>query len=535
MNAFRKLMKFFRPGRTSNFSVRRRWAHLELECLDQRLLPSASTNTLSAVTDVTGIATGLYLNPSTGVLFQLRDNVASAIAAPHTVTKFSAGLGPHGFADLFADHNGRIAVNNFDGSGWHDLGQPRPMAAFAAVDGGRAYFQGTDNSLWEYSPEVRPRDLETGLRNIDVDGLPGGSAGPTLASGWRELWGANAVFGLDAITERPRGVNTGRDVVFALGGDGRLEAYTQGGWGGPADQWNVIMAGDGAGHARFSLATGFSAGLDIVGRAEVYWAQAKIEVWRWDQSYGVHGSRSLLADLRNRSDLLDGGLVPNFITYLGGTTDGKFFLKTYLDDGPKPVEEWADHGGVGPAERPGGGHGIGLFSGTEYTDDTGTWDTDMLAVAGPDTFFFHLSRIDTGGSMPNYLDTIYEYSRHSGRGIYSVFNIPDAARLAAAQPFSSGMDTLAAAAFGQFAAQSITVSAPQTQPSLHDNTPMALVSVSAVDRGSVRVYSEQAQSQATTNPPASRARLNTPGTVRPGSHAPGKLVLTKDYTGTAEQ
>ena len=139
MNVFRNLKKLLRPSRASNRVAKRRCVRLELESLDQRLLPSASmvvsqglttTNPLSAVTDVTGSATGFYLDPvySHSVLYQLRDSVASVISSPlQTVSQFSAGLNANGFADVFADINGRIKRDNFDGQGWQ--GQERTIRA----------------------------------------------------------------------------------------------------------------------------------------------------------------------------------------------------------------------------------------------------------------------------------------------------------------------------------------------------------------------------------------------------------------------
>jgi len=73
MNVFRNLKKFLRTSRPSNRLAKRRSARLELESLDQRLLPNASIllsqgvnspNPLSAVTDITGSATGFYLDPT---------------------------------------------------------------------------------------------------------------------------------------------------------------------------------------------------------------------------------------------------------------------------------------------------------------------------------------------------------------------------------------------------------------------------------------------------------------------------------------
>src|SRR5262249_30411036 len=121
MNVFRNLKKLLRPSRPSNRMARRHSARLELVSLDQRLVPSASIlpsgsgyvsqvpNLLGGVTDVKGSATGFYLDRSDGVLFQLRDSIATPISPPlQPVTQFAAGLNQQGFADVFAQLNGRI-------------------------------------------------------------------------------------------------------------------------------------------------------------------------------------------------------------------------------------------------------------------------------------------------------------------------------------------------------------------------------------------------------------------------------------------
>jgi hypothetical protein len=423
MDALRSLMKLLRPRHTSNRVARRRLAHLEFECLDQRLLPSTATTSMCAVTDVTGSATGFYLDPSNHTLYMLRSRTAAQIAPANAVNEFSAGLNSKGTMDLFAmESNGRIALDNFDGKGWQDLGQPMPMAgSFAAVDGGRAYFEGADASLWEYSPIVRTtgyyRDLHGILHPIT-----------SVTGGWQELWGPNAVFALDAVTERPSGVNTGRDVVFAMGGDGRLEAFTKGGWGGTgSNQWLTILPGDGAGNPQFAqnlaapdnhLQNLFSAGLDTLGKAEVYWVSSELFaapgsstasqlVMRWDTHYE---SPWVVTEMPDPSQ----GGGPVYVEFLSGTTNGKLFLKTketpsfnsdpftlqYSDGFLNPVQERNDQGVR-----------IATFI---SSDGAGTFDADELAAANPNTFFCHY-----GFDSP---DTIMEYSH----GYYYKYQIQPA-------------------------------------------------------------------------------------------------------------
>jgi hypothetical protein len=236
-------------------------------------MPSASSFGLHAVTDINGNATAFFRSPTNNALNELSNGKLTAIAASGTVTDFSAGLDANGHADLFAHHNGRI--QEFDGGVWSDLGQPMTMQSFAAVDGGRAYFVGGDNSLWEYTPVYRVPVYYRGLNGQLYVG------GYRIYGGWQELWGANAVWALDAVTERPQGVNSGRDVVFAVGGDGRLEAYTQGGWFGTSNQWLTLVGGSSDGTRAYNS---FSAGLDAQGISEVYYVSTSGTLFRRDMA-----------------------------------------------------------------------------------------------------------------------------------------------------------------------------------------------------------------------------------------------------------
>ena len=67
-----------------------------------------------------------------------------------------------------------------------------------------------------------------------------------MPDSWTELWGANAVWALDAVTQSADGL----DVVFALGGDGRLEEFIP-----SITRWQKLADG--------GTFNGFSAGLDI--------------------------------------------------------------------------------------------------------------------------------------------------------------------------------------------------------------------------------------------------------------------------------
>jgi hypothetical protein len=138
-------------------------------------------------------------------------------------------------------------------------------------------------------------------------------------------------------------------------------------------------------------------------------------VFRWDTYYGIHGGPWTVTEMPDASQW--GGDV--LVDFLSGTTNGKLFLKTsetsYIGwdnlGGTEifnPVQERTDGGGVWGAQ----GVRIATFPPTSsYSDMTGIGFTDELAVADPNTFFFHLSYQPYNGGLDfNHPDTILEYS-----------------------------------------------------------------------------------------------------------------------------
>jgi hypothetical protein len=72
-------------------------------------------------------------------------------------------------------------------------------------------------------------------------------------------------------------------VVFAIIGDGSLDAYTQGGWDGPNSfPWQRLVEGNPDGTRAIAS---FSAGLDVQGDAEVYFIFTSGGLARWDAGY----------------------------------------------------------------------------------------------------------------------------------------------------------------------------------------------------------------------------------------------------------
>ena len=359
----RRLLNLFRSERPAKPATPRQpyRARPSLEGLEERWMPAASSFNLHAVTDIHGNATAYFRSPTSNALEQLSNGKLTAIAAPNTVTDFSAGLDATGLADVFAHLNGRIQL--FDNGAWSDLGQPMAMNSFAAVDGGRAYFVGSDHSLWEFSPVVR----------TPIYWSLGGQVhtGYIVSGGWPELWAANAVWALDAVTERPNGVNSGRDVVFAIGGDHRLEAFTEGGWfGNSSNKWQQLTGGSSNGSP---VVNSFSAGLDIQGNAEVYYIWPDGALDRFDagpQTTGVGGFFGVK------------GSVDPYAT-LRATLDGSFFVS----DAQQGFLEYEERGNNNYAV-------YGSFPGAGSTIDLAAADTNNFFYISSDGH--HLEEMSNG-------------------------------------------------------------------------------------------------------------------------------------------
>jgi hypothetical protein len=256
-------------------------------------------------------------------------------------------------------------------------------------------------------------------------------------------------------------------VVFAEGGDGRLEAFTQGGWIGiPGDintgsgsQWDEIEVGDpDAGNVQphFYL---FSAGLDSGGHAQVYWTEpyTSQNVFYWDSFYGADARHSVV------TSYFDG--TNTTITQLSGTTDGKFFMNlTWVDNNGfnelgvvGPVEEWNDQGAK-----------LVEFPGTSSPFADGAPLVDLVAPASPNTFFYHTTFWSTSYStiFPNN-ETLYEYS---GGNTYTYnINLSPPHRLAPSPLITTSTGTLAAAAFSQSTTQPTPVLSGQLQATFSSN------------------------------------------------------------------
>jgi len=253
MNALSKVLDFFRTTSSANrFSAKRPSLRLGVETLEDRMMPSASSFNLHAVLQTNGSSAAFFRSPSNDAFYEKTPTGSLVqISGAHTVKDFSAGLDVNGNADVFArraaTYSGAGTVYSMyehDAAGWHKLNEPITMLNFAAVKGGRCYSIGYDNSLWEYTPAFT---TTTYYRNIPMK--------VTIPARWSELWGANAVWAIDAVTQQ-----SGIDAVFCEGGDGRLEMYSQG-------NWQLLASGDANGNPVFNS---FSAGLNLNGYATVW-------------------------------------------------------------------------------------------------------------------------------------------------------------------------------------------------------------------------------------------------------------------------
>ena len=235
---------------------------LSPETLDDRIVPSASSFNLHSVQQPDGNSAAFFRNPANDVFTEKTPQAQIVqLAAAHEVTDFSAGLDPNGHADVFAHKDG--VMQEFDAGSWQNLNQPRPMLSFAAVNGGRMYAVANDNSLWEFA------QAHNVTYTVYLMGQPR-TFTVLVPAQWTELWGANAVWALDAVTQ----TSNSFDMVFAIGGDGRLEKYVP-----SSNTWYLLAAGN-----TFSS---FSAGLDTDGYADVFMVSNSGYLERWTTLSGV--------------------------------------------------------------------------------------------------------------------------------------------------------------------------------------------------------------------------------------------------------
>jgi hypothetical protein len=227
---------FARVGGENRGISRRHHVKLTLESLEERAVLSTATTAIHAVNDVNNLSAVFYLNKQNGA-FYMKDAYYGTrmLSGAGTIQTFSAGLDSFGYADVWV----KAGDNSFwewrYESGWQEVLPANYVGSFAAVKGDRVYLQNWDHSLWEFTRGV-------GFNQVDH---------------------AGAVQSIDAVTDK-----YGADTVFALRDDHTFGRYSNG-----------YQQLSGA----YTIQAGFSAGLDINGRADVY-------VLAGDNSFWEHNS-----------------------------------------------------------------------------------------------------------------------------------------------------------------------------------------------------------------------------------------------------
>jgi hypothetical protein len=269
------------PTTNTTRSARRgpRRTGLEVESLERRevlsvssLLPHAVTGPASDPT----IERVFYIDKfDRGVHFANADDQGDLVPSaelnpvghgPQNVVAISAGHGVNSDNDVFAEGgDGSLWVFTINGTGWKQVLGSHQVKSFAAVNGGRAFAIFSDGTLHQYQN----------------------------AAGWSQLPASGTVQSIDAITDK-----FGHDTVYVLNGDdtfgeftylpslplpgsmtaaARPATITAGGGGvsllqphytqlAPAHRLYEI----GRGFVTFSQVTGFSAGTNASGTADVY-------------------------------------------------------------------------------------------------------------------------------------------------------------------------------------------------------------------------------------------------------------------------
>ena len=224
---------------------RPRSARPSLEGLEERQVLSTSSPAIHAVMDSSGHSEVFFINKQNHA-FDMHDaGGVHQLSGAYTVQSLSAGVDSAGHADAFVTA-GDNSIWEWNSSGWHKLYEPEHMTQFAAVKGDRAYAVGADGALYEYSPPYTIYLPPYGI--------------PIHLGGWQRLDGPGAVQSIDAVTDAK-----GYDAVFAIRGDGSFQERYNGQW-----QW---LSGS------YSIQSGFSAGTDASGNADVFGLDAG-QLWR---------------------------------------------------------------------------------------------------------------------------------------------------------------------------------------------------------------------------------------------------------------
>jgi hypothetical protein len=266
MSLFSQLLKIFDHSPSSRRTTAKRLSvRLDIESLEDRLVPSASSASVHAITPATGGSVAYFINPIDKTFDEKINydgySFLQQVAPAGAVTDLSAGLTNSGTPVVFAHYDGVLKYFS-DPTGWQNTNPPIGIVNYAAVDGGRLYAAGSDHALYEYTIPYQVTTRTVNPRTLQVSWIT------KTVGGWSELSVANTVWAVDAVTQHSLVTavtpSSGIDVVFAIGFDtyynyrnNRLIEYSQGTW--------TYIAGNGIGQL-----LSFSAGLDSQGKAEVW-------------------------------------------------------------------------------------------------------------------------------------------------------------------------------------------------------------------------------------------------------------------------
>lgn len=304
MTNFLRFLNFIRFSRSKCIPGRRpQSVGLAVETLEDRMLPSTSSPVLHAVMSSSG-STAFFRGSADNAFYEKTSaGPVQQLSGANSIKDFSAGLERDGLADVFArDSYGSMVDWSWISTSDHvyfseqHLNEPKPMYEFAAVSGGRCYAVATDHSLWEYTIPY------TVTGHIYISGHL--TTVNTTVGGWQQLWGANAVWALDAVTQK-----SGVDAVFVTGGDGRLEEFTQ-------STWSTLYAGHNPDDDQALYQ--FSAGLESNGNADVF-----MLTWGGDLDQWVTGGwRTVAQDYPP----VDSGWLTSSYNSISATSNGQVFV-----------------------------------------------------------------------------------------------------------------------------------------------------------------------------------------------------------------
>ena len=264
---------FARIGGVNRAPAQPRRVKLNLEDLEERMVPSAGSLLIHAVTDVNNFSVVVYRNPQDGGLY-MRDPywgthqlLGAASSGGGPLQSFSVGLDVDGYADVWVKASDTSLWEWRYWTGWEEVCGPlRNVGAFAAVKGDRVYFGEGDGSLWGFARGV-------GFYQLDGAGAV-----------------ASADGSIDAVTD-----NFGQDAVFAvrpLSGSlfpGYFGEYYNGGYQFLVGA-TVTPVGFSAGALQYVsngiTPFGFSAGVDLTGHADVYDIANDGSLWEHNSYFG---------------------------------------------------------------------------------------------------------------------------------------------------------------------------------------------------------------------------------------------------------